>query len=243
MNFINAATKKERTHVEEIIKSQPVMPHEGITATEIGICGKQNLFMDVYRPDNDAEKHPIIIDIHGGGLIAGRKEQNQNLATWLAKEGYLTFVPDYRLVPETNVFGQITDVINAFATVAERAEDFGGDLNQVFVVADSAGAFLACMASSILRYPVKMQPVEDELEENVPEAAKKLVINAMGLQSGMYYIYKGQVGLLQNYYMSKGWKNHSYAEFIKPETYSKLIPPVLYLHREKGLSQETDFWV
>lgn len=80
MNFINAATKKERTHVEEIIKSQPVMPHEGITATEIGICGKQNLFMDVYRPDNDAEKHPIIIDIHGGGLIAGRKEQNQNLA-------------------------------------------------------------------------------------------------------------------------------------------------------------------
>lgn len=30
MNFINAATKKERTHVEEIIKSQPVMPHEGI---------------------------------------------------------------------------------------------------------------------------------------------------------------------------------------------------------------------
>lgn len=101
MNFINAATKKERTHVEEIIKSQPVMPHEGITATEIGICGKQNLFMDVYRPDNDAEKHPIIINIHGGGLIAGRKEQNQNLATWLAKEGYLTFVPDYRLVPET----------------------------------------------------------------------------------------------------------------------------------------------
>ena len=123
MNFINAATKKERTHVEEIIKSQPAIPHEGITATEIGICGKQNLFMDVYRPDNDAEKHPIIIDIHGGGLIAGRKEQNRNLATWFAKEGYLTFVPDYRLVPETNVFGQITDVINAFATVAERAED------------------------------------------------------------------------------------------------------------------------
>ena len=151
MNFINAATKKERTHVEEIIKSQPVMPHEGITATEIAICGKRNLFMDVYCPDNGAEKHPIIIDIHGGGLIAGRKEQNRNLATWFAKEGYLTFVPDYRLVPETNVFGQITDVINAFATVAEHAEDFGGDLNQVFVVADSAGAFLACMASSILR--------------------------------------------------------------------------------------------
>lgn len=56
--------------------------------------------------DNDAEKHPIIIDIHGGGLIAGRKEQNQNLATWLAKEGYLTFVPDYRLVPETNIFAK-----------------------------------------------------------------------------------------------------------------------------------------
>ena len=90
------------------------------------------------------------------------------------------------------------------------------------------------MASSILRYPVKMQPVEDELEENVPEAAKKLVINAMGLQSGMYYIYKGQVGLLQNYYMSKGWKNHSYAEFIKPETYSKLILENERVHHDYG---------
>lgn len=126
-------------------------------------------------------------------------------------------------------------------SVAERAEDFVGDLNQVFVVADSAGAFLACMASSILRYPVKMQPVEDELEENVPEAAKKLVINAMGLQSGMYYIYKGRVGLLQNYYMSKGWKNHSYAEFIKPETYSKLIPPCYICTGKKDFLKKQTF--
>lgn len=59
MNFINAATKKERTHVEEIIKSQPVMPHEGITATEIGICGKQNLFMDVSSMKNVKHGLPI----------------------------------------------------------------------------------------------------------------------------------------------------------------------------------------
>ena len=86
-----------------------------------------------------------------------------------------------------------------------------------------------------------MQPVEDELEENVPEAAKKLVINAMGLQSGMYYIYKGQVGLLQNYYMSKGWKNHSYAEFIKPETYSKLIPPCYICTGKKDFLKKQTF--
>ena len=76
MNFINAATKKERTHVEEIIKSQPVMPHEGITATEIGICGKQNLFMDVYRPDNDAEKHQLNIHCRHDGIKAGRTDVN-----------------------------------------------------------------------------------------------------------------------------------------------------------------------
>ena len=86
-----------------------------------------------------------------------------------------------------------------------------------------------------------MQPVEDELEENVPEAAKKLVINAMGLQSGMYYIYKGRVGLLQNYYMSKGWKNHSYAEFIKPETYSKLIPPCYICTGKKDFLKKQTF--
>lgn len=103
MNFINAATKKERTHVEEIIKSQPVMSHEGITATEIGICGKQNLFMDVYRPDNDAEKHPIIIDIHGGGLIAGRVPYPFNCNRF-ADELNKKFNEKERLTPAQRLF-------------------------------------------------------------------------------------------------------------------------------------------
>ena len=63
----------------------------------------------------------------------------------------------------------------------------------------------------------------------------------MGLQSGMYYIYKGQVGLLQNYYMSKGWKNHSYAEFIKPETYSKLGPPCYICTGKKDFLKKQTF--
>lgn len=68
MNFINAATKKERTHVEEIIKSQPVMPHEGITATEIGICGKQNLYQQSKRCFAFRTIH---ISLEGGLPISG----------------------------------------------------------------------------------------------------------------------------------------------------------------------------
>ena len=52
--------------------------------------------MDIYKPAGEVKKPlPVILDVHGGGLIAGRKEQNRNLCLMLAQHGYLTFAPDY----------------------------------------------------------------------------------------------------------------------------------------------------
>ena len=50
-------------------------------------------------------------------------------------------------------------------------------------------------------------------------------MTAMGFQSGMFYLYKGQVGLLANNYMQKGWRKEKYASYIRPEYYCKLLPP------------------
>ena len=57
-------------------------------------------------------------------LIAGRKEQNRNLGIQLARRGYIVFIPDYRLVPETDIFGQISDILDALAVIEAKATEF-----------------------------------------------------------------------------------------------------------------------
>lgn len=87
--------------------------------------------MDVYKPVGEVkEPLPIILDVHGGGLIAGRKEQNRNLGIQLARRGYIVFIPDYRLVPETDIFGQISDILDALAVIEAKAAEFGGNIEK-----------------------------------------------------------------------------------------------------------------
>lgn len=224
-NLIKKAAKNERENVAAIIASQiPTATDRLITGT-IPVSENGELAMDVYSPHiPPSEKAPIIIDVHGGGLIAGQKEQNRNLGIFFANQGYLTFVPDYRLVPETNIFGQISDILRAFDMVYRVAARFRGDLNQVFVVADSAGAFLAAQAYAVAQCPNAMRELLDELDMSLPAGARKLHVQAMGLQSGVFSIHRGKVGLLANDYMKRGWRKKAYAPYIYPENYSRFLP-------------------
>lgn len=205
MNIITRASVKERIHVEQIIRSQPRMHNSSLVdIVTIPVRKCLGLSMDVYKPVGEVkEPLPIILDVHGGGLIAGRKEQNRNLGIQLARRGYIVFIPDYRLVPETDIFGQISDILDALAVIEAKATEFGGNIEKLFVTADSAGAFLASMAVASLHHPTEMQPVIRRLERYIPQKVQALRVTAMGFQSGMFYIYKGQVGLLANNYMQK----------------------------------------
>lgn len=227
MNIITRASVKERIHVEQIIRSQPHMHNSGLVdIVTIPVRKCLGLSMDVYKPVGEVkEPLPIILDVHGGGLIAGRKEQNRNLGIQLARRGYIVFIPDYRLVPETDIFGQISDILDALAVIEAKAAEFGGNIEKLFVTADSAGAFLASMAVASLHHPAEMQPVIRRLERYIPQKVQALRVTAMGFQSGMFYLYKGQVGLLADNYMQKGWRKEKYASNIRPEYYCKLLPP------------------
>lgn len=226
MNLIQYASKKERVHVEQIIREQPVLKDtDNVTIKTISVRKSLGLTMDVFAPAAVSDEPlPVLVDIHGGGLIAGRKEQNRNFCIRMAQNGYLVFAPDYRLVPETNIFGQISDVLEAFTVIEDRASEFGGDVRNLFVVADSAGAFLASMAVAAMHNPAEMQPVISRLDRHIPHKVQTLRVGAMAFQSGMFYIYKGKVGLLADSYMERDWRKKDYAAVIQPEFYSKLLP-------------------
>ena len=155
MNIITRASVKERIHVEQIIRSQPHMHNSGLVdIVTIPVRKCLGLSMDVYKPVGEVkEPLPIILDVHGGGLIAGRKEQNRNLGIQLARRGYIVFIPDYRLVPETDIFGQISDILDALAVIEAKAAEFGGNIEKLFVTADSAGAEFSLGEETKESYP------------------------------------------------------------------------------------------
>ena len=57
--------------------------------------------LDIYRPEDSQEKIlPVIINVHGGGLIIGNKEFNRYFCALLCKKGFLVYSIEYRLIPD-----------------------------------------------------------------------------------------------------------------------------------------------
>ena len=69
--------------------------------------------LDLYCPRNAVTPTPVIVNVHGGGLIMGNKEFNRHFCLNLCKMGYLVFSVEYRLCPEATVFQQLADICAA----------------------------------------------------------------------------------------------------------------------------------
>lgn len=106
---------------------------------------------DIYRPEGNNEKLPVIFDIHGGGWYYGDKELNSYFCRALTKYGFAVVNNSYRLVPETDIFGQVQDVFKSMEHVKSIADKFNLDLDNFFVVGDSAGGHLAGLVANIVK--------------------------------------------------------------------------------------------
>lgn len=234
MNINRYALCKERS-LQKIISKQP-KPN----TTAIGVCSETQvthhiitkrsdecLPISAYVPkhkEGDGKKFPVIIDIYGGDFVAGRSALNRNFGTWCAEHGYLTFIPEYTPVPETNLFGQLGDLLKAFVVIHRCAERYGADMSRMYLVSDGAGAALACLVYALLWNHVSMQHLEDELPFDVPQEAK-LTFKAVCLQNGILDLSSRKMSAITPYLIEKDWKKTSYAECLSPKTYAKMLPP------------------
>lgn len=178
--------------------------------------------LDIFRPKNTQDKVlPVIINIHGGGMILGSKEFNRSYCIQLAKSGFLVFSVEYGLVPESKVFDQFRDISTAMDTIKDLIAQYHGDPLHVYMVADSGGAYIAI-------YTVAMQscPALANAAKVTPSTLK---INALGLISGMFYTTRfDKIGLfLPKYLYGKWYKKSSFAPYINPEhpDIIKALPP------------------
>ncbi|KAG5482995.1 hypothetical protein LSCM4_07205 [Leishmania orientalis] len=92
------------------------------------------------------KRFPIAIDVSGAVWIIGSHLWSTMMARVLAHRGYVVFCPDYRNFPQTTMEGMTLDISDAIAWVLNNAERYNGDLNNVTLIGQSAGAHLTMMS-------------------------------------------------------------------------------------------------
>lgn len=102
--------------------------------------------LDVYAPTGAASgPRPVIVFFYGGSWNSGSRSGYAFVGRALAARGFVTVIPDYRLVPEVVYPGFVLDGASAVRWVRAHAKDYGGDGERIVLVGHSAGAYIAAM--------------------------------------------------------------------------------------------------
>ena len=165
--------------------------------------------IDVFYSRGTAEKRPVIVDIHGGGMVLCDRKTNVPFCAQLARRGFLVFSIEYPLAPQTDVPGILRHVARRLDAVADLIPQWNGD-ERIYLVGDSAGAFLGA-------YELAAQKNED-IAAALDLTPSLLQIRAAGFISGMFYTTRNDKNcmFLRRDFYGKNWKTHPFSPYYDP---------------------------
>jgi acetyl esterase/lipase len=131
-----------------------------------GDAGMRNR-LDVYRNPSRPPGGPVLIHLHGGALIRGRKNiEARSLLYRLAAEGWVCVSANYRLSPAAGFPEHLIDVKKIIAWVREHSADYGADADALLLAGTSAGGQLAALAAFTQNNP-RYQPGFEDADTSV----------------------------------------------------------------------------
>ncbi len=103
--------------------------------------------MDLYLPEENDGEVGLVLLIHGGGWIAGDKDEYDSaLKTACNDLGYAAAAINYRYISETvDMHDIIDDIESSLAKIKETAASKGIAINKVLLTGSSAGAHLSML--------------------------------------------------------------------------------------------------
>lgn len=179
--------------------------------------------LDILEPDGMAPSSgwPVIINVHGGGLLLGSKEFNQYFCARLCTMGYLVFNVEYRLIPDCTMYDQMSDIFAAMDFIQDKLVRYHGDADRIFAVRDSGGACLLVYTAAAQR--------NSRIAKAAGVIPSTLPLKALGLISGMFYTNKfDQIGLfMPKYLFGPKYRRSAFAPYVNPEhpDIIKSLPP------------------
>lgn len=142
-------------------KKDPENVTEAQTYTNMSYGSDPTQKMDVYLPENRNSSTPVVLLLHGGGFIAGDKEEFSGQAASLSAKGYVVLNVNYRLVDSTGALNipvvhkpsaikiadQLNDVDAAVNFAMGKSTEWGMSADRWGMTGHSAGATLSLLYS------------------------------------------------------------------------------------------------
>lgn len=166
LRFAAPAPVKRWTGVRQAREAGPNAPHRVSSMPRVDlrpvigagwVKGDDYLTLNVWAR-TDANDLPVMVWVHGGGLVSGSKDASVHNGARLAKAGVVSVSVNYRLGTEgfapipggtTNI--GLRDVLAALGWVRDNIAAFGGDPRNVTVFGESGGAMVvSCLVASPL---------------------------------------------------------------------------------------------
>ena len=133
-----------------------LMPHDpGSRSVAEGVAygAHPRRKLDIYAPvDAGDARLPVIVWFYGGSWASGQRSSYDFAGRALAAQGFVSVVPDYRLVPEVRFPGFVEDGAQAVRWVRENIGEYGGDPDNIVLMGHSAGGYIAAMLASDPRW-------------------------------------------------------------------------------------------
>jgi len=106
-----------------------------------------DLKLDIYAPASRPRGAPlpVVIFYYGGGWVGGTRAGYGFAGSAYASKGFITVVPDYRLVPAVRFPAFLEDSARAVKWTRDNIARFGGDPRRISLAGHSAGAYNAAM--------------------------------------------------------------------------------------------------
>lgn len=210
MSIVNTLSKNAWNQVNKIndkIASKQFFPGTVYLNTDINYMNDNNPAhtLDIYYPHKRKPYNPVILQIHGGGWMAGTNRHSKRFGYALAEKGFIVVNINYRLIPETGIIGQIEDCLMALKWIWENIHYYSGNRRKISIAGESAGGFLASYTALIAS--------SEKLSDLFELPFVNIKVSTLGLISPVCYMNKATVTqpyydeLLYDYIASGGNKN------------------------------------
>lgn len=104
--------------------------------------------LDLYVPEGRDEPLPMVVFFYGGSWQTGSREDFRFVGAALARRGYLTVIPDYRVWPPDGFPRFVEDSAAAVAWARREAATAAGvETGPLILMGHSAGAYNALMVT------------------------------------------------------------------------------------------------
>lgn len=122
----------------------------GARSFDYSVTPTRTLRLHVFAPEHATDApRPAIMFFFGGGWRTGSVAVFADRARWMAREGYIAIVPDYRVAcrDQTTAIDAAADAMSAYQWVRANAADLKIDPSRIVLSGGSAGGHIAAFAA------------------------------------------------------------------------------------------------